>query len=66
MSAKAKGISKLEVSRQLADDIVESYRRGVRLLQSSPKALDAFKSYSVGYIAYHALSPRYKLDQLRL
>jgi hypothetical protein len=66
MSAKAKGISKIEVLRQLADDHVECYRRGINLLQSSPKALEAFKNYCAGYVTCHAVGPRYKLDQLCL
>jgi hypothetical protein len=66
LSSKAKGISKIEVLRQLVDDSVECYRRGFKLLQASPKALDAYKSYCAGYIKFHTFSPRYKLDQLRL
>ncbi|KXN91883.1 Trichodiene synthase [Leucoagaricus sp. SymC.cos] len=66
MHAKAKGITKIETLRQLADNAAECYRRGTELLQSCPEALKAFRNFCVGYIGFHALSPRYKLDQLDL
>ncbi|KXN81005.1 Trichodiene synthase [Leucoagaricus sp. SymC.cos] len=66
MHARAEGVSKIEALARLADSTAACYHRGIKLLQSRPEALNAFKSFCSGYIGFHALSPRYKLDQLNL
>lgn len=65
-TAKSSGISKIEVLKQLADENVRCYQRGTRLFQSVPEAWKAFRGFAVGYVEFHALSIRYKLDQLEL
>ncbi|KAF9442113.1 terpenoid synthase [Macrolepiota fuliginosa MF-IS2] len=64
--AGSNGIAKLEALKKLANETAECYERGCRLLESCPKALNAYRSFCVGYVEFHALSVRYKLDQLDL
>ncbi|KAF5346890.1 hypothetical protein D9756_010561 [Leucocoprinus leucothites] len=66
MSAKANGINKVEALKQLADATTECYQRAAQLLQSSPEALNAFRGFCIGYVAFHSLSVRYKLSHLDL
>ncbi|KAF9442329.1 terpenoid synthase [Macrolepiota fuliginosa MF-IS2] len=64
--AGSNGIAKLEALKKLANETAECYQRGCHLLESSPKALNAYRSFCVGYVGFHALDARYKLDQLNL
>ncbi|KXN81471.1 Trichodiene synthase [Leucoagaricus sp. SymC.cos] len=66
MGAKSKGITKIEALKQLADLAADSYCRGSKLLQSHPRALDAFRSFCAGYVGSHAIGTRYKLAELGL
>lgn len=66
MSAKANGINKLQALKKLADETAQCYQRASQLLQSIPEAWDAFREFAVGYVEFHVLSVRYKLDQLDL
>ncbi|KAF9449632.1 terpenoid synthase, partial [Macrolepiota fuliginosa MF-IS2] len=64
LSAGSNGITKFEALRKLANETAECYERGYRLLETSPDAWKAYRSFCVGYVAFHSLSVRYKLDQL--
>ncbi|KAF5346860.1 hypothetical protein D9756_010553 [Leucocoprinus leucothites] len=66
MSAKENGNTKVEALKQLADATAECYERAVQLLQSSPEALNAFRGFCIGFVAFHSLSVRYKLNNLDL
>ncbi|KAJ3562901.1 hypothetical protein NP233_g9290 [Leucocoprinus birnbaumii] len=66
ISANAKGVTKVEALKQLADHTAGCYQRCSKLLQSSPEALSAFRDFCVGEIVFHFLSPRYKLHELQL
>ncbi|KAF9442328.1 terpenoid synthase [Macrolepiota fuliginosa MF-IS2] len=66
LSASSNGITKLEALRSIADRTAQCYERGSRLLEASPVAWKAYRSFCVGYIGFHALAGRYKLDQLVL
>ncbi|KAF9444212.1 terpenoid synthase [Macrolepiota fuliginosa MF-IS2] len=66
MSAEVHGITKIEALRKLASETAQCYERGSGLLRASPDAWNAYRSFCVGYVGFHALSVRYKLDQLKL
>ncbi|KAF9444803.1 terpenoid synthase [Macrolepiota fuliginosa MF-IS2] len=66
MSASANGITKVEALRRLANKAARCYERGSGLLRSSPDAWNAYRAFCVGYVGFHVLSVRYKLDQLDL
>ncbi|KAF9444205.1 hypothetical protein P691DRAFT_678032, partial [Macrolepiota fuliginosa MF-IS2] len=66
MSASANGITKAEALRKLANKAARYYERGSSLFRSSPDAWNAYRAFCVGYVGFHVLSVRYKLDQLDL
>lgn len=66
MSASSDNVTKIEALGRLADEVIQCYTRASQLLQSTPAAWEAFRAFCVGYVGFHSLSVRYKLDQLDL
>lgn len=66
MSASSNNVTKIEALKRLADEVAQCYSRASQLLQSTPAAWEAFRAFCVGYVGFHSLSVRYKLDQLQL
>lgn len=67
ISAKGTGnTTKIDALKALADETVECYKRGSRLLQPVPAAWGAYRAFCVGYVEFHVLSVRYRLDELFL
>lgn len=66
MCAVSDNVTKIEALRKLADETVQGYKRASQLLRSVPEAWEAYQAFCVGYVRFHALSVRYKLDQLHL
>jgi hypothetical protein len=66
MSAQSKEVTKVEALQILADETSQCYNRASQLLESDTEAWEAFRAFCVGYVGFHGLSSRYKLDQLQL
>ncbi|KII90586.1 hypothetical protein PLICRDRAFT_538378 [Plicaturopsis crispa FD-325 SS-3] len=64
--AKSRNISKSEVLRMLEDQVVTAHHNVVQTLAPHKEALDAYKRFSEGYVAFHSSSKRYHLDALDL
>ncbi|KAF8991585.1 isoprenoid synthase domain-containing protein [Cyathus striatus] len=59
---KTHGLGKMESLKLVADHTVSAHERILNLLDGEANA--CYKSYSQGYVGFHALCERYKLDHL--
>lgn len=58
--------SKLETFGELTDTTISLYKGIVKILEGSPKACEAFKRYTAGYVYFHTSTARYRFDDLDL
>ncbi|TFK66359.1 terpenoid synthase [Pluteus cervinus] len=56
--------NKIEVQRQLVDEVVTAHKHASLVLGSDQAAYDAFIAFSTGCIGFHFSLPRYKLNQI--
>ncbi|KAF8993309.1 hypothetical protein BDQ17DRAFT_152665 [Cyathus striatus] len=61
---KIHGLEKLDALKLVAHDTASAHERILNLLNG--EAYTCYKAYSQGYVAFHALCRRYKLDQLNM
>ncbi|KII83917.1 hypothetical protein PLICRDRAFT_179951 [Plicaturopsis crispa FD-325 SS-3] len=64
--ADSRDISKNEALRLLEDEAVAAHDRVVQILAPHKGASEAFQHFKHGYVGFHALAKRYKLDELNL
>jgi len=62
--AARKMISKTKAHRQVTDETLESDRVILELLGGNNEALEAYKRFRAGYVAFHTCSARYRLREL--
>ncbi|KAK0501358.1 hypothetical protein EDD18DRAFT_1458870 [Armillaria luteobubalina] len=56
--------TKIDVLKQLVDSTVEAHNNILDILKPNEEALDAYLSFSDGYIPGHTKVPRYRLNEL--
>ncbi|EIN07076.1 terpenoid synthase [Punctularia strigosozonata HHB-11173 SS5] len=66
VEARLHRISKIESLRRIADETATSHERSQQMLEACPKALEAYMALSHGYVAFHACSERYRLNEAGL
>ncbi|KII85802.1 hypothetical protein PLICRDRAFT_178118 [Plicaturopsis crispa FD-325 SS-3] len=66
LMADCRGITKVEALRLLEDEVVSAHDRVVDILAQHEGALDAWLKFRHGYVAFHSLAKRYRLDELEL
>lgn len=49
--------------RDMTNEMVDAIAKA-RIVLAGSKERDAWESFMAGYIAYHRLSPRYRLDEV--
>ena len=54
------------VLKNVADETSAAYNRAMETLSSNPKALEAYRKFGLGFVAFHTSLPRYKLTELDL
>ncbi|KAJ3766430.1 terpenoid synthase [Lentinula raphanica] len=63
--AFTRGCSKSHAFHLLVHKTVEAHEKITHILESAPKALDAYRSFALGYIDFHiTLDSRYHLNEL--
>lgn len=62
--AARKRISKTEALRQVTNETLESDRVILELLENNKEALEAYKGFRAGYVAFHTCLTRYRLREL--
>ncbi|KAH0831846.1 isoprenoid synthase domain-containing protein [Lanmaoa asiatica] len=58
--------SKLEAFGELTETTIGLFKRIVKILEGSPRACEAFKHYTAGYVRFHTSIVRYQLEDLDL
>jgi hypothetical protein len=64
--ANINSVSKAQSLKSLAEEVVDAHSRAQEILSAHKQALDAYQSFSHGWIEFHAVSKRYRLDELAL
>ncbi|KAF5345445.1 hypothetical protein D9758_013651 [Tetrapyrgos nigripes] len=62
--AKSQGISKIDSLRLAVEKVILAHENIIRVLGCNKEALDCYRSFSQGYMAYHVYGERYKLNEL--
>ena len=66
LTSQCRGISPEVVLGELVDGAITAHSRVLASLAPHSGALDAYKSFSQGYVGFHAGLERYKLHELNL
>lgn len=64
--AQLHATSKTIALQQVADKTVDVHKRILEILKPNKDAYNAFRSYSCGYVDFHAACKRYRLGELAL
>ena len=64
--ASCRGISKIQVLKEMSHDAGHSYHSVLSILDAHPEATLSYKKFAQGYVGFHAGLRRYRLDELQL
>lgn len=64
--AQVHATSKIEALQQVVDKTVDAHDRILAILKPHEVAYNAYRSYSHGYVGFHAACKRYRLGELAL
>ncbi|KAI5862449.1 hypothetical protein GGS23DRAFT_572416 [Durotheca rogersii] len=62
--SKCRGIDAGAALKELADKTTAAHLRALRTLTPNSEALEAYKSFSQGYVGFHTGAKRYRLEEL--
>ncbi|KAK2462611.1 hypothetical protein APHAL10511_005344 [Amanita phalloides] len=62
--ARCNGQTRLEACQYLADESVKAHKEILAVLDGKPEALAAYQTFATGYVDFHTLTKRYKIEEL--
>ena len=62
--ASSRGMSKIEVHKQITEEALQADSNILELLEENREAREGYMSFRAGYVAFHTCLARYRLREL--